>query len=302
MNAIIAAATGYAEVDIRPFLRSVERYCTDTTVFLIAYKDDHEKIDQIKRSYAFVKIVRVRKKVNRFRKIARILRGLAPLYRHLLSCVNRTDYQSANAVSRSLGRYPLHIACERYFIALDLVRKYGDTFSNILLTDSRDVILQSDPFRLIGAKLVTGIEAQSIGKCPINSAWIEVVYGQDVLKQLSDRHIICSGVTFGTHKAITNYLNEMCREMWKHLLSISFESGFDQGVHNFLLHTGKIAADLTDNRKGFIATLGYEQSDNIIMDTASGLVRLHSNHPAIVHQHDRYPDLVEFVNKNPALQ
>jgi hypothetical protein len=58
------------------------------------------------------------------------------------------DYSCVDPWSKALGRYPLRIAIERYFIALELVRAYGDSFSNVLLTDSRDVIIQSDPFSL----------------------------------------------------------------------------------------------------------------------------------------------------------
>ena len=44
MNAIITAATGYSEADLQPFLRSVDRACPGTKVFLIAYNRDHVEI------------------------------------------------------------------------------------------------------------------------------------------------------------------------------------------------------------------------------------------------------------------
>jgi hypothetical protein len=148
---------------------------------------------------------------------------------------------------------------------------------------------------LFNEKLISGVEERTIGNCPYNSGWIKRIYGQDVLTQMSDSRIVCSGVTLGPGKEVENYLSEMCSEIWRYLPQIASEGGFDQGIHNHLIFEGKIPLDPTDNREGFIATLGYEKPINILKQPANGLVQVHGNYPAIVHQYDRHPDLAEFL-------
>jgi hypothetical protein len=294
-NAIITAATGYTEADLQVFLRSVERNCRNTKVFLIVYKRDRETIASLRSKYQFLEFVSIRKKVMpRGKYLGRITRQLLnPIFSYL----STKDHSSINHLSKALGMYPLYISIERYFIALQLVRAYGNSFSNILLTDSRDVVIQSDPFSLIDEKLVSGLEERTIGSCPWNSSWIKKVYGEDVLSQMLDRRIVCSGVTLGPTKEVENYLSEICSEIWGCLPRINFTRGGDQSIHNHLIFKGKIALDLTDNREGLIATLHYEQPANIIKEPANGLVQLYGNLPAIIHQYDRHRGLAEFIRE-----
>jgi ABC-type enterobactin transport system permease subunit len=61
--------------------------------------------------------------------------------------------------------------------------------------------------------------------------------------------------------------------------------GIDQGIHNFVVHTGLVAGTrLVANGAGPVATLGV-----MAPDAAEALVR--SGRVNIVHQHDRHPQL-----------
>jgi hypothetical protein len=290
MNAIIAAAAGYGEGDLRVFLRSVERNCRKTKVFLIVYDRDRETIASLGSKYEFLEFVPIRNRIRLIRLGFRYLR-FSLIARYL----SVKDYSSINRLTEVLGRYPLNISVERYFVALELVRAYRNSFSNVLLTDSRDVIIQSDPFSLINEKLVSGVVETTIGTSRANSDWIKKIYGEDILTQMSDRRTVCSGVTLGPSEEVENYLSEMCSEIWRYLPRITYRFGFDQGFHNYLIFEGKFPIDLTDNREGFIATLGHEKPINILKEPATGLVQVHGVHPAIVHQYDHHPDLVEFL-------
>ena len=297
MNAIITAATGYTEADIQVFLRSVERNCRNTKVFIIVNKRDRETIADLRSKYQCVDFLPIRKKVP--------WRGgiyIGPPFSPIFRCLNTRDYSSTNSIKKALGRYSLHILIERFFIALQLVQDHRDSFTNILLTDSRDIIIQSDPFSLIDGKLTSGFEEETIGNCPGNSSWIKRIYGKDVLSQMFDRRIVCAGVTLGPTKEVENYLNEMCSEMWRCLPKIIWSAGFDQGIHNYLIFKEKFPIELTDNRQGIIATLHYEKPLNILKDPATGLVKIHGSYPAIVHQYDRHPDLVKLIKESPAFQ
>jgi hypothetical protein len=283
MNAIIAAATGYAAGKLEVFLSSVERHCANTKVFLIVSK--HETVASLASKYQCLEFVHLHKP-----KILRI--GTYPLLRPIVSYLSLNDYSTINPLAKRLGRYPLHIALERYFIALDLVRTYGNSLSNILLTDSRDVVIQRDPFNFINNNLISGVEPRTVGGCPYTSSWVQKIYGQAIFHEMLDRGSVCSGITLGTSKNVENYLIEMCSEIWKRLPKIGCASGFDQGIHNYLIFKGKFPIELTNNQAGLIATLGWE--DSINFQPAHELLQVHDKYPAIVHQYDRYPDLVEF--------
>lgn len=287
MNAIITAATGYTEANLQIFLDSVERNCSNTKVFLIVFRQDRETMNGLQIKYPFVEPIYIRKRYYREATFA-----------YSLSCflgINRKDYLSINPLLKFIGRSQLHIALERFFVALQITKSLGDSFSKVLLTDSRDVLLQEDPFSLVHENLVSGIEPATISDCNYNSTWIREVYGNDVLNSMLDKQMVCAGVTLGSIKEVEKYLMEMCSEMWKYLPQVKTSLGSDQAIHNYLIYHNRIVPDLVDNRSGFIATLCLEDPGNILTDSASGSVMVCGKYPAIVHQYDRHPDLLEFL-------
>jgi hypothetical protein len=212
--------------------------------------------------------------------------------------INQKDYLSANPLFKLIGRSQLHIALKRFFIALQIVRSLDDSFSNVLLTDSRDVFLQTDPFGLVGEKLVSGIEPAAIRECNYNSSWIRDVYGDEVLSSMLDKQMVCAGVTLGSVAEVEKYLIEMCNEMWKYLPQVKSDLGSDQAIHNYLIHHHRILTDLVDNQSGFIATLCLEDSSNILADSTNGAIMVSGKYPAIVHQYDRHPHLMDFFKND----
>jgi hypothetical protein len=224
------------------------------------------------------------------------LQQLAKIFRWSAKYLNRKDYASTSSLFKLIGTSQLHISLERYFIALNIVKSYGNSISNVLLSDSRDVVIQKDPFSLINQKLVTGLEGNKIGACQYNSSWIKQIYGDEVLNQISDKQIICSGVTLGTRNEIEKYLTVMCDEIWQCLPRVNKGFGFDQGIHNYLIHQNKIDAELAENHQGTIATLQYENQVNMYKNPVNRLVEIQGEYPAILHQYDRYPDLLEFFS------
>jgi hypothetical protein len=287
MNAIITAATGYTDADLQPFLKSVARACPDSKVFLIVYKRDFARVEKWRRQFPFVEPVYVRRKLNRGGKVYRWIA------RHFID----EDYLTCRRVWRSLGRYSLHIMLERFFLALELVQAHRNSFTNVLLTDSRDVVLQQNPFRSIGHNLLSGLEETTIGRCSMNSDWIKDVYGTDVHSSLCDRRIVCAGITLGPTSQVEQYLLAMCREIWKCLPKVALIAQYDQGIHNYLIYSGRVDLELTDNRAGIIATLHYESPSNIQTDAAAGVVTVQGKAPAIIHQYDRHRSLVDFVRE-----
>jgi hypothetical protein len=285
MQAIITAATGYRDTDLQLFLVSASRVCPRAKVFLIVFERDRARIERLRDQYPAIEPVYVRSKPKKGRKV------YGWIARHFIN----EDYSACDPFWHRLGRHSLDITIERYFIALELVRIHRHSFDSVLLTDSRDVVLQHDPFTQAGRNAVSGMEEKTIGECSLNSSWLAMLYGTDVPARMSNRRIVCSGVTLGPTAQIESYLEEMCREMWKHLSKIALRHGTDQAVHNYLLYRAQIDLELTDNQSGLIASLHYEVPAHIQTDDSTGLVIVQGRQPAIVHQYDRHRDLVTFL-------
>jgi len=285
MNAIITAATGYTAADLEPFLRSVSHACPETKVFLIVYKRDLSRVEKLRNTYSFIQPVYVRRKLNRGGKV----------YRWLAREFIHQDYFTSGLLWKTVGRYSLDIMLDRYFLALELVQAHRDEFRNVLLSDSRDVIFQDNPFNRIGCKLVSGLEEKTISECSLNSAWITDLYGTEVHSNLSNRRIVCAGITLGPISEVERYLVGMCREIWRCLPKVALIAQYDQGIHNYLIYSGRVTVELTDNRTGLIATLHHEIPCNIETDAEAGVVAVRGRQPAIIHQYDRHPSLADFV-------
>jgi len=285
VDVIISAATGYSEKDLHPFLRSIESSCSSSKLFLIVQKRDRVVMENLSRTFPFLQPVYTGWKFNRggiiFRTIAR--------------SVIRDDFSIRGPSWIALGRYPLHIMLERFFFALDLVRAYRHEFDNVLLTDSRDVVLQKNPFEFINGRVLSGLEEQCIGRCALNSEWLRHLYGNEVCEILSNRNIICAGVTMGPVREIEQYLTQMCGEIWRCLYKVAMAAQYDQGIHNYLIYKGSVSAELTSNQEGIIATLHHENPSNIQTNESSSAVIVQGKLPAIVHQYDRHRNLQDFV-------
>jgi len=186
----------------------------------------------------------------------------------------------------------------RYFLYRDYLRAQSNLPARILLTDVRDVVFQSDPFAHPFAEgLTCAMEDRrmTIGTCPHNSRWVRLHLGEEALARVADRPILCSGTTVGGPGAVLAYLDALTSAMAP-FAGGERMAGFDQGVHNVLVHTGAMGrVDLTDNA-GPILTLGYTEGEPRL--DADGFVLNESGErAAIVHQYDRKPGLFRRIRE-----
>ena len=297
MNAIVTAATGYTEADIRIFLRSVAKNCPNTTVFLIVYERDRQSIDKLRDKYPFIEPVYIGESIRKqFGRLANY--RTRPVATWVASQLSKKNYSSMSKPLRWLGQLAIRIIHERFFIALQVLKSHPNVFTNVLLTDCRDVIVQTDPFGLVEGKLVSGLETKLIRNEPYNCQWIEAAYGSTVLERFLDKTIVCAGVTLGPAEKIENYLTELCDEMWRHLPQMIFQAvGYDQSAHMYLIFEDKIEIDIVNNQQGSIASLVAEDPINVSIDIPNGLVKVHEKYPTIIHQYDRHPELLNFFTK-----
>jgi hypothetical protein len=296
MNAIITAATGYTEEHLRIFLWSIEKNCKDTLVYLIAYRD-RQIIEKLQMKYPFLRPVYISSSIRKqFARLANY--QTRPSFTWLASQLSKRKYSATIGPVRLIGQLALRIIHERFFIALQILQSHRNVFSNVLLTDCRDVVIQRDPFSHLDGKLFSGLEAKTIRHEQWNASWIEKAYGSDILNRLQDQPIVCAGVTLGPEEKVVNYLTKLCEEMWRQLPQVIFNDvGYDQAAHIYLIFEKQIEVELTSNYQGLIASIIHENSADFSVDFTRGLVKIYDNYPAIIHQYDRHPELVYFFDK-----
>ena len=200
----------------------------------------------------------------------------------------------------------------RYFLYLDLLRQAPRPYARVLITDVRDVIFQRDPFSFPWAEglNVTLEDARmTIGTCPYMTRWTTGHLGEAAWRALADRRISCSGTTVGGHAAMLDYLERLTG------LLLPFSpappppappapdgapppptgmAGYDQGVHNHLLHGGLLSKVTVHDNAGPILTLGYKATQPAA--DAHGDILNDAGVPAVmVHQYDRMPELFRAV-------
>ena len=144
------------------------------------------------------------------------------------------------------------------------VQQYRDTiarlsagFDTVMTTDLRDVLFQGNPEDIEHSDLDLFLEDASvkIRDCPYNSSWIRTGWGQDGLDLVGHNSISCAGVVIGTPTGMNAYYDRM----WQ-MCQAGYAMVVDQGIHNYLLWTGKFAgipARVVANEAGAVYTLQY---------------------------------------------
>jgi len=221
-----------------------------------------------------------------------------------------------------LGRYS---ALEKW------LKAHREFFDEVMLSDVRDVVIQRDPFvqlrdliahrRENDASAVLArrthnsappavppyilfsleVKTMSIGSCPWNSNWIRRGYGDAMLRQLSSKLISCSGVTMASTALLLDYLQRIIGAVRQGGLQAGAEGmhGIDQGIHNVLVHTHyttipeALVLDLDD---GPVFTMGYLGQRAYVIDRNERVINAHKRVPAVLHQFDRHPWLVNHLN------
>lgn len=183
----------------------------------------------------------------------------------------------------------------RYFLYRDYLRAHPRDFSRILVTDVRDVLFQRDPFDFPwpdGLNAMLEDRRATVGSCPFNAHWVREHLGADALAAIADRPVSCSGTTVADREAMLGYLDLMTGLLDPPTTGERM-AGYDQGIHNHLIHTGRVAAALHDNAGPVLTlaqTLGEPRLDH------AGRVLNEAGEPAhLVHQYDRKPDLFKRV-------
>jgi hypothetical protein len=166
-------------------------------------------------------------------------------------------------------------------------------YGNVMLTDTRDVLFQNDPFDYdLDDRLCVFLEdsSKTIGTCPYNSSWILKKYGRSELSLLNNCRISCSGVTIGCTAQILFYLSAL----HDHLVPPVCFIGDDQAGHNYLVHHNLLGPlRIMSNMDGPVLTMGYMPAARIFRDKLGRIVDANGHVINVLHQYDRHPDFMQ---------
>lgn len=268
-NLIVGTITGYKFHVIEPFLTSLKRTGYDGDIAFF-----HARIGARTRA--------------RLVHAGVILVPFEEKFPYLDQCFARHIRWPVGKRLRTLSLFSL-----RHLLAYCFLSEVADKYENVMLSDIRDVIFQKDPFDFsIGSKLCCFGEKEGakLGEDAFNAQWIEGAFDKSALEKLSDRQIMCAGVTIGPLPAVIDYLDKMI-DLILHapgkLWELPFLGGIDQGVHNYLIYNllqPKIS--IFENNNGPVLTLALE--DSVLVNKRGQIINKNGDVPNVVHQYDRH--------------
>ncbi|MGE4420770.1 MAG: hypothetical protein AB7D39_00570 [Pseudodesulfovibrio sp.] len=186
----------------------------------------------------------------------------------------------------------------RYFLYLEYLRTCGKTYDRILISDVRDVIFQRNPFAFpwpegVGCALED--PSATVGSCPFNARWVREHLGETDLAAIADRPVSCSGTTVADHASMLAYLEKMTGLLLPPSTGECM-AGYDQGVHNHLVHTGGLDGLTLFDNAGPILTLAQTRGEPAL-DARGEVLNRAGRVAHMVHQYDRKPSLFKMIRE-----
>ena len=301
---IITTSFGYASSDLAPFINSARLNSPNSDILIFCAESDILSLKPLLRNHRQIMTRAVPSPPAIIKGTAKNLKAAARKFRRASLAATQRVMGSKHEIgvevnsTFSKSTCQLHFLIRRFFWARQaLLDNRLDNYADVMLCDSRDVLVQSDPFTGIHGQLTSGEEVNRVGKCPINRGWIKKAYGKRILSQLENSKIICAGVTLGSRENILNYLNLFFEESMSliDMHSTSYLPNLDQAIHNKVLRLSTELNPRLTGPNGHIATIGCLQESDIDFDSKTRQVMIRGSRPAIVHQYDRSPSLSKFA-------
>jgi hypothetical protein len=188
---------------------------------------------------------------------------------------------------------PIH--AYRFELFAQVLRSLLPRYDQVLVSDVRDVVFQSDPFAgLEGQTCQFFLEGdkRTIGNEPTNMVYMRSFLPPDQVKAIEPFRISCCGVVLGSAQAMMAYLTQMAAELAAVPLKARRKIGADTAFHNRMAHlTHAVPVELVENNVR-VATMGIEPASTYRAEPG-GLIRVAADGhlPAILHQYDRLPEI-----------
>lgn len=187
----------------------------------------------------------------------------------------------------------------RYVRYGELLRSATNRYSSVLLTDVGDAVFQGDPFK--GApegKLLCfqEHEGKTIGECPTNSGWIREIFGEAAVRSVQGKAIICSGTILGVPRMVLKCIDSILACATPEvLMRLGATRGHDQGILNYLLHTGRLPEARVVPNGVHVFTLGTVPDELIVCGPEGRILTKQGVACPIVHQYTYRESLLKHV-------
>lgn len=303
---VITTAFAYAPVDLRPLACSLQRNSPDTDLLIQTSTQDLKQLTSLQGEFSNIRFCTIP-------NAPRIIKGRLALARKVVSHSLKNLRKSQQKLTGrktvfieqkklwEMSTLQCHFLIRRFFWArTSLLEINNANYEQVMLCDSRDVIVQGDPFQESFQRISTGAEVNTISDCQMNSKWVLEAYDKITLQAIQNNRILCAGVTLGKRAQILEYLNLICRDAVavmkeKHT---GFLSNLDQAMHNRILRSPGLLDFTESSHDGFIATIGCAERDSIsIAPLSMGKIIVNGHMPTIIHQYDRIPWLAAHIKK-----
>ncbi len=186
----------------------------------------------------------------------------------------------------------LPLLSSRFFDYLEFLACHGDGYDNVMLSDLRDVVFQSDPFAApLPADIVFAQERCPVGAATANYGWMLDSYGKAVTDNMRDCFVSCAGTTFGTTSGIMRYLVAMTRELRDRPPPLV--GGVDQAVHNYIVRMRPLRNAWLDTTDSLVTTMHFV-ADASVQTTTRGVL-IDGRLVPVLHQWDRNKITLDYV-------
>lgn len=199
------------------------------------------------------------------------------------------------------------VHARRYTIYANYLRARLDRYDQVMLSDVRDVVFQRHPFEGINSpKCHFFLEGstQTIGEDPTNSRWVRGCATHDEAEAVAACRISCSGITIGGIRAVVAYLDHMIDRIRVIPFRVyrKIGHGYDQAIHNLLIHLNPDIDGIIVQNNGHIATMALGPRSLYRLDEAAQIHTSAGHQPAICHQYDRFPEFCAAIEARYTVQ
>lgn len=183
------------------------------------------------------------------------------------------------------------------FAAFDRLLRGWPDVDGVLITDVRDVIFQADPFLPRPDCLLAfqEYEAGVLADHAFNMKYIRALAGEGLALAVSQQPCVCVGTVMGPRADILRLCRAILMLATTPRSTIGGSFGADQAACNLAIHLGMVEAQVLPNY-GRVATLGLTPAGTLKFEDDK-VVNPDGTISAVVHQHDRHPDLASAVHE-----
>lgn len=166
---------------------------------------------------------------------------------------------------------------------------------NVVLTDVRDVVFQSDPFGppTDGLEFYEENEGQPLARHAFNVKHLRALAGEALAQTLLDRACVCVGVVVGPRIDALRFCRTLLMLCAIPRSNVGGAFGADQAACNVIAHLGLLGGAIRRNY-GRVATIGLTPPQQLRLEGAR-IVNPDASVSPIVHQYDRKGFLRDFV-------